>query len=110
MGFFVAAPSEQHFHAKQSRCLEWNILPSEKETWNDSVFATLLLFQLDTERYNAIMFFLFQLAIEKCENPFMKKVKKCENANIQIFKMQKGKWEEINNYIKMQKHKSAKSQ
>ena len=48
------------------------------------------------------MFFLFQLAIEKCENPFMKKVKKCENANIQIFKMQKGKWEE--------KHKSAKSQ
>ena len=56
------------------------------------------------------MFFLFQLAIEKSENPFMKKVKKCENANIQIFKMQKGKWEEINNYIKMQKHKSAKSQ
>ena len=51
------------------------------------------------------MFFLFQLAIEKCE-----KVKKRENANIQIFKMQKGKCEEINNYIKMQKHKSAKSQ
>ena len=56
------------------------------------------------------MFFLFQLAIEKCENPIMKKVKKCENANIQIFKKQKGKCEEINNYIKMQKHKSANSQ
>ena len=56
------------------------------------------------------MFFLFQLAIEKCENPNMKKVKKCENANIQIFKKQKGKCEEINNYIKMQKHKSTNSQ
>ena len=32
------------------------------------------------------MFFLFQLAIEKCENPIMKKMKKCENANMQIFK------------------------
>ena len=79
-------------------------------------FATLLLFQLDTKKYNAVMFFLFQLAIEKCENPNMKKVKKCENAIIQIFKKQKEKHEEKKIYIykckntKVQTHNNAKMQ